>query len=227
MEKTNVLYVVATPIGNMEDITHRAVSVLKMSDVVFSEDTRQTKKLFDRYQIATPLKSYRDQNHERARQEVLDLLGQGKTLALVSDSGTPLISDPGYKLVKSVLDAGYQAIPMPGPSAVVAALSASGLPTDKFSFLGFLPKSQGKRAELLRDFGKLDATLVIYESPYRVTKLLKEILDTLGDREVCLACELTKVFEKFDRGLVSELITKMATQKTRGEYTILVSKLLS
>ena len=226
MEKTNALYVVATPIGNLDDITYRAVSVLKTADVVFSEDTRQTKKLFNRYQITTPLKSYRDQNHERALQEILDLLAQGKTLALVSDSGTPLISDPGYKLVKSTIEAGYLAIPIPGPSAVVAALSASGLPTDKFSFLGFLPKSQGKRSEILKEFGKLDSTLVIYESPFRVVKLLQEILDTLGDREVCLGCEITKMFEKFERGRASELINNLSTQKIRGEYTILVSKML-
>ena len=226
MEKTNALYVVATPIGNLDDITYRAVSVLKTADVVFSEDTRQTKKLFDRYQISTPLKSYRDQNHDRAVQEILDILRQGKTIALVSDSGTPLVSDPGYKLVRSVIDAGYLVIPIPGPSAVIASLSASGLPTDKFSFLGFLPKSQGKRAEILKEFGKLDSTLVIYESPFRVIKLLQEILDTLGDREVCLACEITKMFEKFERARASELINKLSTQKIRGEYTVLVSKML-
>lgn len=224
MEKTNALYVVATPIGNLDDITYRAVAVLKTVDAVFSEDTRQTKKLFDRYQITTPLKSYRDQNHERALQEILELLRQGKTIALVSDSGTPLISDPGYKLVRSVIDASYLVIPVPGPSAVIASLSASGLPTDKFAFVGFLPKSRGKRAEILQEFGKLDATLVIYESPYRVVKLLQEILDTLGDREVCLAGEITKLFEKFERGRANELLTKMLTQKIRGEYTVLVSK---
>ncbi|MFA5776054.1 MAG: 16S rRNA (cytidine(1402)-2'-O)-methyltransferase [Patescibacteria group bacterium] len=226
MEKTNALYVVATPIGNLEDITYRAVSVLKTADTVFSEDTRQSKKLFDRYQITTLLKSYRDQNHDRALQEILDILRQSKTIALVSDSGTPLISDPGYKLVRSVINAGYSVIPIPGPSAVTASLSASGLPTDKFSFVGFLPKSQGKRTEILKEFGKLDSTLVIYESPFRVVKLLQEILDTLGDREVCLACEITKMFEKFERGRVSELLHKMSTQKIRGEYTVLISKML-
>ena len=226
MEKANALYVVATPIGNLDDITFRAVSVLKAVDVVFSEDTRQTKKLFGRHQVTTPLKSYRDQNHKRVLQEILDLLEQGKTLALVSDSGTPLISDPGYKLVRSVVDAGYLVIPVPGPSAVIASLSASGLPTDKFVFVGFLPKSQGKRVELLTEFGKLDATLVIYESPFRVVQLLQEILTVLGNREVCLACEITKIFEKFDRGLTSELLERLSTQKIRGEYTVLVSKML-
>ncbi|PIS22013.1 16S rRNA (cytidine(1402)-2'-O)-methyltransferase [candidate division WWE3 bacterium CG08_land_8_20_14_0_20_41_10] len=226
MEKTNALYVVATPIGNLADITYRAVSVLKTVDAVFSEDTRQTKKLFDRYQISTPLKSYRDQNHERAWEKILDMLRQGKTIALVSDSGTPLISDPGYKLVKSVIGAGYLVVPIPGPSAVIASLSASGLPTDKFAFVGFLPKSHGKRAELLQEFGKLDATLIIYESPYRVIKLLQEILATLGDREVCLAGEITKLFEKFDHGKAGELLAKLATQKIRGEYTVLVSKVI-
>jgi len=226
MEKTNALYVVATPIGNLEDITYRAVSILKTADIVYSEDTRQTKKLFDRYQVVTPLKSYRDQNHNRVLQEILDLLEQGKKLALVSDSGTPLISDPGYKLVKSVIDVGYLVIPVPGASAVIASLSAAGLPTDKFSFLGFLPKSERKRKEILKEFGQLDSTLVVYESPYRVVKLLKETLDTLGDREVCLACEITKMYEKFDRGRASELISKLSTQKTRGEYTVLISKML-
>jgi 16S rRNA (cytidine1402-2'-O)-methyltransferase len=226
MEKTNALYVVATPIGNLDDITYRAVSVLGTADVIFCEDTRQTKKLIDRYQLATPLKSYRDQNHERAVSEILELLAASKTVALVSDSGTPLISDPGYKLVKAVIDAGYSVTPIPGPSAVIAGLSASGLPTDKFSFLGFLPKSRGKRAELLKEFGALDTTLVIYESPFRVVKLLKEILDTLGNRDICLASEITKMFENFEHGKVDELLDKLSTRKTKGEYTILVSKML-
>jgi len=227
MEKTNALYVVATPIGNLDDITYRAVSILKTVDVVFSEDTRQTKKLFDRYQITTPLKSYRDQNHDRALQEIIGLLEVGKTLALVSDSGTPLISDPGYKLVRAIIDAKYLVVPIPGPSAAIAGLSGSGLPTDKFTFLGFLPKSRGKRTEILKEFGKSDATLVIYESPYRVVKLMEEIIATLGDREVCLACEITKLFEKFDRGRASDLLTRLASQKIRGEYTVLISKMLA
>jgi 16S rRNA (cytidine1402-2'-O)-methyltransferase len=224
MDYQTALYVVATPIGNLADITYRAVEVLKTVAVVFSEDTRQTTKLFDRYAISTTLKSYRDQNHTSAAQAVLELLGQGKAVALVSDSGTPLISDPGYKLVKAVSEAGYLVLPIPGPSAVTAAVSASGLPTDKFVFLGFLPKSHGKRAELLADFGKLDATLVLYESPFRLVKLLREILATLGDRHMCLACEVTKVYERFDRGRASELLAKLATQNIRGEYTVLVAK---
>jgi 16S rRNA (cytidine1402-2'-O)-methyltransferase len=137
-----------------------------------------------------------------------------------------LVSDPGYKLVRDVINAGCSVITIPGPSAVIAALSVSGLPTDKFTFLGFLPKSDSQRAELLKTYGMLDSTIIIYESPYRVVKLLKEITDTLGDRYVCLTCELTKMFEKVERGKVSELLSKLSDKKIKGEYTVLISKML-
>lgn len=226
MTTKNALYIVATPIGNLGDITYRAVEVLKSADLVLSEDTRQTKKLFDKYQICSALSSYRDQNHERAVGSVTEMLKQGKCVCLVSDSGTPLISDPGYKLVRSIVEQGYNVCPIPGPSAVTASISASGLPTDKFTFLGFLPKSLGKRFDLLKLYGDKESTLVIYESPHRLVKLLGEINSVFPDREICVAGEVTKMFEKFERGRAAELLKRLSGTKIRGEYTVLVSKVL-
>lgn len=223
MDKRGSFFVVGTPIGNLSDFTKRAVDVLSRVNVILSEDTRETKKLLDAYKITIQQQiSYRDQNHLKALPIILELLAAGNDLALVSDSGTPLISDPGFKLVAKVIEAGFEVITIPGPSAITASLSISGLPTDKFSFLGFLPKGPGQRSKLLSTYGALDATLVIYESPYRVGKLLQEIDATLGNRYVCLCKELTKVYEGCIRGKVSELLASKLS--FRGEYVVLVAK---
>jgi len=215
--------VVGTPIGNLQDMTQRAVDVLSKVNFILSEDTRESKKLLDAYKIQNAKQiSYRDQNHKKVFPMVLDLLSSGNDLALVSDSGTPLISDPGFKLVAEAIDAGFEVVAVPGPSAITAALSISGLPTDKFSFLGFLPKSSGQRSQLLKTYGMLDSTLVIYESPFRVNKLLEEISATLGNRYVCLCKELTKVYEECVRGSVQDLLNSSLTYK--GEYVVLVAK---
>lgn len=228
IEKTNcgTIYVVATPIGNLQDITLRAIEVLKQVDVILAEDTRKSGVLLKKHTIATPMKSYRDQNHKRVFPMIVELLQSGKNIGLISDSGTPLISDPGYKLIQGLqqLNLNVPITPVPGPSAAIAALSISGLPTDKFTFLGFLPKGSGKRKNILETFGTLDTTLILYESPFRVKKLLSQIYDTLGNRDVFVANELTKKFERTWFGNVASLIKKFDTLQPKGEFVVLVAK---
>lgn len=222
MSQTGTLFVVATPIGNLKDITQRAVEVLKKVDFILSEDTRETKKLLDFCNLTANQMSYRDQNHMKVLPKILDYLSVGKDLALVSDSGTPLISDPGFKLVQEVIAAGYDVVTIPGPSALISALSISGLPTDKFVFLGFLPKGRGQRQNILKEYGKLDATLVIYESPYRLEKILNDVIDSLGNRYVALCGELTKIHERCIRGYAKDLVDMTAGNK--GEFVVLIAK---
>lgn len=217
------LYVVATPIGNLEDITFRAVDILKKSVFVLAEDTRETSKLLNRYDIKTQLVSYRDQNHERMFPKVLEKLDIGLDLALVSDCGTPLISDPGYRLVSELRELGYEIIPIPGPSALTSALSVSGMPTDKFTFLGFLPKSVGKREKLLKEYGSMRDTLIIYESPHRLAELLEQIKKFLGERKVFLAKDISKKREEYIYQNVSEILVDLKNEeKVFGEYVVLV-----
>jgi 16S rRNA (cytidine1402-2'-O)-methyltransferase len=222
MFKKGTLFIIATPIGNLEDITHRAIRVLNEVDVICSEDTRQTKKLLNRYQIPTSQISYRDQNHTRVVGEIIQRLDAGQDVALVSDSGTPLISDPGFKLVEDVLSHDFRIIPIPGPSAITAAISAAGLPTDRFTFLGFLPKKDNARKDLLTKYGSLDSTLIIYESPFRLKKLLEEIKETLGNRFIGICAELTKVHENISRGLIDNVSLDEIVEK--GEYVVLIAK---
>lgn len=203
------LYVVATPIGNLEDVTYRAVSILKSVVFVLAEDTRVSKKLLDRYSIATQLVSYRDQNHEMMMPKVKEKLDMGLDLALVSDAGTPLISDPGYKLVRDLRKAGYEVVSIPGASAVISALSVSGLPTDKFSFIGFLPKSDEKSKSIIKKYHGLEDTFVIYESPKRVTGLLRMVSDVCGDINVFLAKDISKVREECFYGCVSDVLSML------------------
>ncbi len=218
------LYLVSGPIGNFNDITLRAIDILKSSDIILSEDTRETSKLLNNLNIKAEQISYRDQNHERIIDTVLGLLEEGKVLSLVSDSGTPVISDPGFKLVRELKNKNINVVPVPGPTAAMTAISASGLPTDRFVFLGFLPKTSGRRQNLLKIYGDLDNTLIIYESPYRIVKLLEEILETLGDRKVCLARELTKIHEEIVTDKVSILLEKTKNRSPKGEFVVMVSK---
>lgn len=201
--KKGKLYIVATPIGNMADITFRAIDVLKNVAFVLAEDTRETKKIFDRYDISTVLVSYRDQNHDMMIQKIIEKLDLGLDLALVSDCGTPLISDPGYKLVRDLREKEYEVVSIPGASAVISALSVSGLPTDKFVFLGFLPKSDGKRKSLLSKYKDLEASIIIYESPNRIFELLDVVLSEFGDVECFLAKDISKLREKYFDGKIS------------------------
>ncbi len=218
------LFVVATPLGNLEDITLRAIRVLKEVDLILSEDTRETDKLLRHYDIKTSQISYRDQNHERILPRIMDALNSGKNLALVSDSGTPLISDPGFKLIELLSKTDCSIVSVPGSTAAVSALAISGLPTDKFIFLGFLPRKPGQRKQILNQYGALDSTLTIYESPYRVFRLLKEIGETLGDRKMCLVKDLTKKYEQVTRGRCDDLIADWRKEDEKGEYVVLVAK---
>jgi len=220
---TGKVYIVSTPIGNLEDFTLRALRILKEVDLIACEDTRVTKKLLSHYQIQKPLTSYHEHNEKEKAEELVALLESGKNIALVSDAGTPGVSDPGYRLVKLASEKGIEIIPVPGPSAAIAALSVSGLSTSSFAFFGFLPKSDKKMKDLLEDIIEYSQTLIFYESPNRVLKTLSNILATLGDRQVSVSRELTKMFEETLRGTVSKVIGALEGRKSiKGEFTIVV-----
>ena len=223
--KCGTLYVVATPIGNLEDISSRAIRILRGVDLIACEDTRHTRKLLDRYDISRPLVSYHEHNEQSRALELLADLEAGKNVALVSDAGTPLIADPGYRLVEQARRHRIVVSPVPGPAAFVAALSASGLPTDSFLFHGFLPAKQGQRTKLLTELKTLPATLVFYEAPHRIRETLEDIAATLGERQVVLARELTKIHEEFLRGTPRELQLALAERASvKGEITVMVAR---
>ena len=217
------LLIVSTPIGNMKDISFRAVETLRTVNLILSEDTRETQKILLEYQINTPQLSYRDQNHTRIVDYIKDFLSQGKDIALVSDNGTPTISDPGFKLVRELRKNNIPISIIPGPTAFASALAISGLPTDSFIFLGFLPKKSGGRSKLLLEYGNLPSTLILYESPYRIRGLLKDIQENLGNRLVCLAKDLTKKFESV-KTVPVEYFVKEQMPMEKGEYVVLVVK---
>jgi 16S rRNA (cytidine1402-2'-O)-methyltransferase len=217
-----ILYLVSTPIGNLEDITWRAVRILKQVHLVAAEDTRQTRKLLERYDIQTRLTSYHEHNKVSKQAEILEALAQGD-VALVSDAGTPAINDPGFELVKAVIAAGYPVSPIPGPSAPIAALVASGLPTDAFLYLGYLPRKSGERQRLLQDVAELPYTLVLLETPHRLQAALQDLEKTLGDRQICVAREITKLYEEFYRGSLRQALAHFAAGTVRGEFTLVVS----
>lgn len=221
------LYVVGTPIGNLSDITFRAVSILKKVHFVLAEDTRESKKLLDKYKINTELISYRDQNHSKILEKIVEKLDMGLDLALISDSGTPLISDPGYKLVRYLREKEYDVIALPGPSAFVSALSVSGLPTDRFVFLGFLPKSDSKRRKILEEYKDLRNTIIIYESPNRLFKLLNLLKEELGkDVVISLSKDISKLRERYLFGEVVNIIDILEDEgfeeNPHGEFVCIV-----
>ena len=220
-----ILYVVATPIGNLDDITLRALRILREADRIACEDTRQTRKLLDRHGIAKPLVSYHEHNErERAAELIEELIG-GKNIALVSDAGTPLIADPGYRLVAEARARGIAVCPIPGPSAVLTALSASGLATDVFFFGGFLPAKKTQRRKMLENCKAYPATLVFYEAPHRILETLDDIAEVLGPRRVTLARELTKIHEEFLAGEPAELRDALAKRPSiKGEITLIIGK---
>lgn len=217
------LYIVSTPIGNLEDITFRALRLLKEVDLIAAEDTRRTKKLLNHYQIKTPLTSYFEHTSVKKTQSLIAQLKSGKDIALVSEAGTPTISDPGYKLTKLAIENRIKVIPIPGVSALIAALSASGLPTNSFTFEGFIPRKPGKRRNFLLSLRDQKRTLIFYESPRRLLITLKDLLVVLGDRQIVIARELTKIFEEMIRGRTSEVIELLEDKTIKGEITILVS----
>jgi 16S rRNA (cytidine1402-2'-O)-methyltransferase len=218
----STLYLVATPIGNLEDITLRALRTLKECDLVAAEDTRRTGQLLRHFGISKPMLSYFQFNEARRSEEILERLGRGEKVALVTDAGSPGISDPGARVVRAAVEAGFRVESVPGPSAVVAALTASGLATDEFHFVGFLPHKSGQRRRKLAELVGVPGTLVLYESPYRVEKLLGELAAEMPARRVVLARELTKKFEEYRRGTAAELLVALASRPAKGEFVVLV-----
>lgn len=220
--KKGVLYVVATPIGNLEDISLRAIRTLKEVDLIAAEDTRHTRKLLNAYKITTPLISLHGHNEKGKSSLVISKMCSGMNVAYVSDAGTPCVSDPGHYLISFAYNENIRVIPIPGPSAVVTALSASGFPADSFVFCGFLPPRQTKRRKFLSSLINEERTIVFYESPQRLLASLHDIYDVLGDREIVVARELTKIFEEIQRGKISKLIETMGKSKVKGEITLIV-----
>jgi len=217
------LYIVSSPIGNLEDITLRAIKLLKEVDIIACEDTRHTKKLLSAHKIINHLESYHEHNEIKKSQKLLLLLNSGKDIALVSNAGTPCISDPGYRIVKLASENEINVVPVPGPSAVVSAVAVSGLPTDRFLFLGFLPRTKKRCMELLESISQYPFTQVFYESPKRLVNTLELMRSVLGDRNISLSRELTKKFEETLRGNVSGLIQKLREKESiKGEITIVV-----
>ena len=218
------LYVTATPIGNLGDITLRGLETLAGADLIACEDTRITSRLTQRYGIVTPLIAYHEHNAERQRPKIMEVVGSGQAVALVSDAGTPLVSDPGYRLVVEAIAAGYDVFPIPGASALLAGLVGAGLPTDRFMFAGFLPSKQAARRTRLEELADIAATIVFYEAPQRLSDTLADMADVLGEaRSAALARELTKKFETFRRGSLEELAEAFACEPApKGEITIIV-----
>ena len=217
------LYLVATPIGNLEDITLRALRTLKECDLVAAEDTRRTGQLLKHFGIAKPLLSYFQFNEARRSEEILERLARGEKVALVTDAGSPGISDPGERVVRAAIGAGLRVESVPGPCALVAGLTASGLPTEEFHFIGFLPHKAGQRRRELERLKGIAGTLVLYESPYRVVKLLGELNEVFTGRQVVLARELTKKFEEYLRGTPAELLAQVQQRSLKGEFVVLVA----
>jgi 16S rRNA (cytidine1402-2'-O)-methyltransferase len=221
-----LLYIVATPIGNLEDMTFRAVRILKEVDLIACEDTRHTRRLLDHYGIKTPAISYHEHNETVRVEELLGRLREGRSIALVSDAGTPLISDPGYRIVAAAAAEGFPVIPVPGASAVITALSASGLATDAFRFCGFLPAKAGQRRKAIEAVASETVTLIFYEAPHRIVETITDLRTVLGNRPAVLARELTKLHEEFIRGDLISLESTLSERESarRGEFTILVAK---
>ena len=217
------LYIVSTPIGNLEDITLRALNILKQVDLIACEDTRTTKKLLSRYQILKPLTSYHEHNEIEKAKELLSMLQEGHSIALVTDAGTPGVSDPGYRIVKLASENGVQIFSVPGPSAAVAALSISGLPTSSFTFLGFPPKQKKRLIEYLERIKDYPETLIFYESPKRVIKTLESMAEVFGERNASLGREITKMYEETLRGTLSEIVTTLKSRDNlKGEFTLVI-----
>jgi len=217
------LFVVATPIGNLEDITFRAVRILTEADLIAAEDTRQTRVLLTKYDINTPLTSYHKFNIKAKTDYLIDRLINGQNLALVSDSGMPGISDPGYEIIRAAADQAIRVEVIPGPPAAITALVASALPTEEFTFIGFLPKKPGKKRKALAALKDEARTIIIYESPFRIVKTLADVIGVMGDREIAVCRELTKKFEEIIRGKAEEVLGKLKGVRVRGEIVLVIS----
>jgi len=219
------LYLVSTPIGNLADITHRALQVLQDVDLIACEDTRHTHKLLSHYGITTKTISYHEHNERQRTAQLIDMLQQGSDVAVVSDAGTPAISDPGYRLVRAAIENDITLVPVPGPSALISALVAAGLPTDEFFFAGFLPSRSNARRTRLSELRSVPGTLIFYEAPHRLAATLKDTYEILGEREAVVARELTKVHEEIKRGRLSELVAHYSNDENiRGEIVLLIDR---
>lgn len=223
MSNTGQLFVVGTPIGNLKDITLRAISTLQSVDIILAEDTRNSKKLLDAHKIETKMISYHEHSNDKEIKKIIDLLLEGKDLALISDAGTPTISDPGYGLIRDCIKHDIVIVPIPGVSAITAAMSVSGLPSDSFTFVGFLPQKKGrlKKIELLKN---IENTVILFESPYRLEKTLNQLLEHLGNRSVVVGRELTKLYEEVIRGNLTDVIKYFSKSKVKGEIVIMIGK---
>jgi len=217
-----ILYVCGTPIGNLEDITLRALKILKEVNLITAEDTRHTKKLINHYQINTKITSYYEYNKFKKAPYLVEMLKNGQDIALVSDAGMPGISDPGYVLINLALKNNIKIIPIPGVSALITALVVSGLPTDKFVFEGFLPRKIKERKRYFKSIESEERTIIFYETPHRLKRALKDMLDVWGDRKIVIARELTKMYEEIIRGKLSQVLTKISTKEIKGEITLIV-----
>ena len=224
LQMPGTLYLVATPIGNLADITHRALDVLTNVAVIACEDTRHTRKLLQHYGISTKTISYHEHNEQERARQLIQTLREGKDVAVVSDAGTPSISDPGYRLVRAAIDNDLAVVPVPGPSALISALIAAGLPTDEFFFGGFLPARSNARRTRLTDLRSVPGTLVFYEAPHRLADTLKDAYEILGEREAVVARELTKLHEEFKRGRLSGLAEHYSNEEPRGEIVLLIDR---
>lgn len=217
------LYIVATPIGNLDDITLRAIETLKQVDVIACEDTRHTKVLLDHYGITKVLTSYFEHNKQKKAKYILEFLKKGSNVALVSDAGTPGISDPGYRVIRDAIDNEIEVVSIPGANAAIAALAVSGMPTDRFAFEGFLPNKTTARKKKLLELANKTSTVICYESPHRLLASLEDMCEVLGDAEIVVAREITKKFEEIKRGNASALLAYFNQQKVRGEFVILIN----
>ena len=223
MSDKGQLFVVGTPIGNLEDITLRAISTLQNVNLILAEDTRNSKKLLNAHNIDSKMISYHDHSSEKEIKKIVDLLLEGKDLALISDAGTPTISDPGYGLIRECIKNDITIIPIPGVSSITAAMSVSGLPSDSFTFIGFLPQKKG-RLKKINQLQALDNTIILFESPFRLEKTLNQLLEHLGNRAVVIGRELTKLYEEIIRGNLKDVIIHFSESKIKGEIVIMIGK---
>lgn len=221
-EREPALYLVPTPIGNLEDMTYRAVRILREADVIAAEDTRNTKKLCNHFEIPTPLISYHEHNRQQSGESILERIRSGNVVALVSDAGMPAISDPGYELVQACIEEGIPVVALPGANAALTALIASGIAPQPFYFYGFLNRSRKEKKKELEELKKKDGAIIFYESPHRLKETLGLLYEYLGDRQIVLARELTKRFEEYIRGTIAEVINWASNQEIRGEFVVIV-----
>jgi len=223
MSTLGKLFVVGTPIGNLADITYRAIDVLSSVEFIFAEDTRVSKKLLNHYSIDKKIYSYHDYSRDSEVINLINILVDGSNVALISDAGTPTISDPGYRLIRKCIKKGIDVIPIPGPSAVTAALSVAGLPSDSFTFIGFLPQKKG-RVKKIEQLNDIENTIIVFESPHRILKTLNQFLEILGNRQVVIGRELTKLYEEIIRGNLKEIIQRISDKSLKGEIVIMIGK---